>query len=167
MRTALSRAVLGVALAACGEPTASVPATPLEAGRYAATFDGGLSGAGEGTALTYDLTRSTGVPHLWMELRDDRDAEHNTLVRFIVRSAALTPGRHAVGGSAAENPVDAVALEFHAGALTADVRFVGFTGSVEVDEATPAAVRGSFDVRSGGSGAVHAKGRFHAVPAPF
>ena len=155
---------LAAALAACGDPTASAPAAPLLAGRYEAIFEGGLGGAGEGTAYTYDLSWSTGTPQLWMELRDERVPERNTLVRFIVRSAELTPGRHAVGGAAAANPLDAVALEFPAGAATADVRFVGFTGSVQVEEATEAGVRGSFDIRSG---AMHAKGRFNAVPGPF
>jgi len=157
-------AALCAALAACGEPTASTPPAPLDAGRYAATFDGGLGGTGEGTAYTYDLSWSLGVPQFWVELRDERVPERNTLVRFIVRTSTLVPGRHPVGGAAAENPLDAVALQFQSGATTADVRFVGFTGSVDVEEATSAAVRGSFDVRSG---ALHAKGRFNAVPAPF
>ena len=158
-------AALLAALAACGDPATSVPAAPpLDAGRFDATFEGGLGGAGMGTAYTYDFSVRAGTPQLWVELRDERVPERNTLVRFIVRSAALAPGRYAVGGSAAENPVDAVALQFAAGAATADVRFVGLAGSVEVEEATEYAVRGSFNVRSA---ALHAKGRFNAIPLPF
>jgi len=157
-------AALLAALAACGEPTASVPAAPLDAGRFDATFEGGLGGAGTGTAYTYDFSVRVGTPQLWMELRDERVPERNTLVRFIVRSPELMPGRHTVGGTAAENPVDAVAMQFTAGAATADVRFVGLTGTLEVEEATEYAVRGSFDVRSA---VLHAKGRFNAVPLPF
>jgi len=162
----LSVAALCAALAACGDATtAPAPAAPLAAGRFDATFDGGLGGAGEGTAYTYDLSWAAGAPLVWMELRDERVPERNTLMRFIIHAAGLPPGRHEVGGAAAENPLDAVALEFRAGAATADVRFVGFTGTVVVEEATASGgVRGTFDVRTP---ALHAKGRFNAVAGPF
>jgi hypothetical protein len=163
----LSVAALLAALAACGGDTATAPtpAAPLAAGRFDATFDGGLGGAGTGTAYTYDLSWAAGSPLIWLELRDERVPERNTLMRFIIHGAGLPPGRHEVGGGAAENPLDAVALEFRAGAAVADVKFVGFTGSVDVEEATAAGgVRGTFDVRTG---ALHAKGRFNAVAAPF
>ncbi|HEV7587924.1 MAG TPA: hypothetical protein VGO40_07305 [Longimicrobium sp.] len=159
-------AALFAALAACGDSTtAPAPAPPLDPGRFDATFDGGLGGAGIGTAYTYDLSWAAGSPLIWLELRDERVPTRNTLIRFLIHGAGLPPGRHAVGGSAAENPLDAVALEFQAGATVADVKFVGFTGSVDVEEANAAGgVRGSFDVRTG---ALHAKGRFNAVVGPF
>ena len=159
-------AALFAALAACGDSTtAPTPAAPLAAGRFEATFDGGLGGAGTGTAYTYNLSWSAGVPLIWLELRDERVPERNTLMRFIIHGAGLPPGRHEVGGTAAENPLDAVALEFRAGATVADVQFVGFTGTVNVEEATAAGgVRGTFDVRTG---ALHAKGRFNAVAAYY
>ena len=162
----LSVAALCAVLAACGDATtAPAPVVQLDTGRFDATFDGGLGGAGTGTAYTYDLSWAAGAPLVWLELRDERVPERNTLMRFIIHGAGLPPGRHEVGGPAAENPLDAVALEFRTGATVADVKFTGFTGSVDVEEATAAGgVRGTFDVRTG---ALHAKGRFNAVVAPF
>ena len=160
-------AALFAVLAACGDSSTTPPApvTPLDAGRFDATFDGGLGGAGMGTAYTYDLSWAAGSPLIWMELRDERVPERNTLMRFIIHGAGLPPGRHEVGGPAAENPLDAVALEFRTGATVADVKFTGFTGRVNVEEATAAGgVRGTFDVRTA---ALHAKGRFNAVAGPF
>lgn len=167
--TVLSLAALFAALAACSDATSPTPAVPLVAGRYDATFKGGLDGAAEGTALSFDLGQTAAGPQIWVELRDDRVPERNTLVRFIVRSGALTVGRHAVGGGGGANPLDAVALLYHEGAATADVRFVAFTGTMQVEEATAAGLRASFDIRSaaGGSGSLHAKGRFNALPAEF
>ena len=48
------------------------------------------------TGMTLDsaldrVSAMLGVTLDWMELRDERVPERNTLVRFIVRSAALTP----------------------------------------------------------------------------
>jgi len=152
------------ALSACADSTEPTPATPLLPGRYDATFQGGLGGTGEGTAKTFDVSHG-GPPRFWMELRDERVPAANTLVRFIVRSAALTVGTHAVGGSAAENPVDAVALQFPNGAATAERSWVGFTGTVRVEEVWPdGEMVGSFDVRSG---SLRAKGRFDALPSPY
>jgi hypothetical protein len=167
--TALSAAALLAAFAACGDATAPQPAAPLDAGRYDATFMGGFSGAAEGTAFSYALGKTTTGPQIWIELRDEREPAQNTLVRFIVRASELGPGTHAVGGAVGANPVDAVALLYHAGSSTADVRYLNFTGSMEVEESTPAGMRGNFDVRSaaGGSGTLHARGRFNAVPADF
>ena len=158
----LPLAALAAALAACADSTEPVPDTPLIPGRFVATFQGGLGGTGEGRATLFDLGR-TGTPQLWMELRDERVPEANTLVRFIVRSAGLTVGTHAVGGSAAENPVDAVALQFPNGASTAQLTWTGFTGTVRVEEVSETGeLVGSFDVHSG---KLHAKGRFDALPS--
>ena len=150
------------ALSACADSTASTPDTPLLPGRFEATFQGGLGGTGQGRATLFDLSRN-GTTQLWMELRDERVPEANTLVRFIVRSAGLAVGTHAVGGSAAENPLDAVALQFPNGAATAQLTWTGFTGTVRVEEVSEAGeMVGSFDVRSG---KLHAKGRFDALPS--
>lgn len=160
----LPLAALAAALAACADSTGSTPAEPLLPGSFDATFQGGLGGTGQGTAYTFDLSRG-GTPQLWMELRDERVPAANTLVRFILRSAALPPGSYTVGGSAAENPIDAVALQFANGAATADLRYTGFAGTVRVDEVdADGEMRGSFDVRSG---SLRAKGRFDALPSPF
>ena len=160
----LPLAALVAALAACGDATAPTPAEPLAAGRFDATFDGGLGGAGEGTAYTYDLTWASGVPRLWVELRDERVQDRNTLVRFLIHGAMLTPGTHRVGGASSVNPLDAVALQFHAGASTADATFTGFTGTVNVQEASGGGLVGEFDVRNG---TLHATGRFNAIESPF
>jgi hypothetical protein len=152
-------------LAACGDPTASTPSTPLLPGRFDATFEGGLGGAGEGTAYIYDLSWASDEPLVWIELRDERVPERNTMVRFIVHGSGLLPGRHAVGGAAAVNPLDAVALQFPVGAQKADLSYVGFTGTVEVEEASAGAgLRGTFDLRSP---TLRARGRFHAVNGRF
>jgi len=158
----LPLAAFAAALSACADSTAPAPDTPLLPGRYDATFQGGLGGTGDGTARIFDLGHN-GAPQLWMELRDERVPNANTLVRFIVRSAGLAVGTHAVGGSAAENPVDAVALQFPNGASTADLRYTGFTGTVRVEEVSETGeMVGSFDVHSG---SLRAKGRFDALPA--
>jgi hypothetical protein len=161
----LPLAALVAVLAGCGDPTSSTPAAPLIPGRFDATFEGGLSGAGQGTAYIYDLSWASPSPLVWIELRDERVPARNTMVRFIVHGTGLLPGRHTVGGTAAVNALDAVALQFPVGAEKADVSFVGFTGTVEVEEAMAGqGLRGTFDLRST---TLRAKGRFNAVDGRF
>jgi hypothetical protein len=107
---------------------------------------------------------------VWVELRDERVAERNTLVRFVIRGAALTPGSYHVGGPAGTPPpLEAVVIEYHAGSSHADVLFVNFTGTMDVEEAADGGLVGHFDVRSaaGAAGSLHATGRFNAVPSIF
>jgi len=160
---ALSLAAALAALAGCGGDTGVAP-VPLEAGRYAATFRGNLAGAAEGTAYVYDLGQTSSGPQIWVELRDERVQDRNTLVRFLIHGAMLTPGTHRVGGASSVNPLDAVALQFHAGASTADATFTGFTGTVSVQEASGGGLVGEFDVRNG---TLYATGRFNAIESPF
>jgi len=166
---ALAAALLA-ALAACGDATSSAMLTPLQAGRFDATLRGALEGSTEGDAWSYDLLQQPSGPQIWIELRDERVPERNTLVRFLVRTAAIQPGRYEVGGTTGEpNSVEAVALQYHYGALTADVRFVHFTGALDVEEVTPLGFHGTFDIRSGASGAgtLRVTGRFNVIPAPI
>jgi len=161
---------LALAALACGDSTGSAPAAPLDAGTYDATFRGGLAGAAQGTAFVYDLPRASAGPQVWVELRDERVAERNTLVRFVIRGAALTPGSYSVGGpTGTAAPLEAVVIEYHAGSSHADVLFVDFTGTMEVEEAVDGGLVGHFDVRSaaGAAGSLHATGRFNAVPSIF
>lgn len=164
-------AALLAALAGCGDATSSAPLNPLAEGRFDATFrGGGLEGGTEGTAWSYDLSLVTTGPQQWIELRDERDPERNTLIRFVVRDRTIAVGRHEVGGTlGGKNPVDAVTLVYHYGAVSADVRFVYFTGTLDVEEADAAGLRGTFDIRSAesGAGTLRVSGRFNVIPAPI
>lgn len=166
---ALTTAALCAALAGCGDATSSTPLAPLAAGRFDATLRGGLEGGTEGTAWSYDLALSTGH-QIWIELRDERDPERNTLVRFVVRTPAIQRGRYEVGGTEGQkNQADAVTLQYQYGAAVADVRFTHFTGTLDVEEIDAAGFRGTFDITSpgGAAGSLRVKGRFNAIPAPI
>lgn len=168
-RIAFSLAASLAALA-CGDSTGSAPLPPLDAGTYDATFRGGLAGAAQGTALVFDLPRASTGPQIWVELRDERVPERNTLVRFVIRGAPLAPGSYKLGGAAGTPlPLEAVVIEYHAGSSHADVLFVDFTGTIDVEEAADGGLAGRFDVRSaaGAAGSLHATGRFNAVPSIF
>lgn len=167
---AFSAAALFAALAGCSDATSSAPVTPLAAGRFDATFRGGLNGGTEGTAWSYDLLALPKGPQIWIELRDERDPERNTLVRFLVRTSAIQRGRYEVGGTAGDlNEAEAVTLQYHYGAGVADVLFVHFTGTLDVEEVDAAGFRGTFDINSpgGASGSLRVSGRFNVIPAPI
>lgn len=165
---AVTAAALIAVLAGCGDATSSTPIAPLAAGRFDATFRGGLDGGTEGTAWSYDLALSKGH-QIWIELRDERDPERNTLVRFLVRTTAIQRGRYEVGTEGTVNQAEAVTLQYQYGAAVADVRFTHFTGSLDVEEIDAAGFRGTFDINSpgGAAGSLRVKGRFNVIPAPI
>jgi hypothetical protein len=173
MRTSLAftaAALLAVLAAGCGDATSSAPLAPLAAGRFDGTLSGGLDGGTEGTAWSYDLLQLPKGPQIWIELRDERDPTRNVLVRFLVRTAAIQPGRYEVGGTVGEvNEAEAVTLQYQYGAPTADMLFVHFTGNLDIDEVDAGGFRGSFDINSpgGATGSLRVKGRFNVVPAPI
>lgn len=167
---AFSAAALLAVLAGCGDATSSTPMNPLAAGRFDGTFRGGLEGSTEGTAWSYDLLQLPKGPQIWIELRDERDPQRNTLVRFLVRTPAIQPGRYEVGGTVgAENEAEAVTLQYKYGAGVADVIFVHFTGTLDIEEVDAGGFRGTFDINSpgGASGALRVRGRFDVIPAPI
>lgn len=167
---AFSAAALLAVLAGCGDATSSVPLTPLPAGRFDATFRGGMEGGTEGTAWSYDLLQLPKGPQIWIELRDERDPERNTLVRFLVRTGAIQPGRYEVGGTVgAVNEAEAVTLQYKYGAGVADVLYVHFTGSLDIEEVDAGGFRGSFDINSpgGATSKLRVQGRFNVIPAPI
>lgn len=166
----LFTAALLAALSGCGDATSSAALNPLAAGRFDATLRGGLEGGTEGTAWSYDLLQLPKGPQIWIELRDERDPERNTLVRFLVRTNAIQRGRYEVGNlTGAANEAEAVTLQYHYGAQVADVLFVHFTGSLDIEEVDADGFRGSFDINTtgGSAGPLRVRGRFNVIPAPI